>query len=109
MADEKRLVDINKFPLLPSRLDGDMSEYERGYLDAQANLNLLPIVDAVEVVHGTWLDWHGKPVQPGEFYRWWACSECKYQYVFDEAVKKEHFPSNYCPNCGAKMDGVQLE
>ena len=50
MANEKRLIDINKFPLLPSRLDGDMSEYERGYLDAQENMNLLPTVDAVEVV-----------------------------------------------------------
>lgn len=58
-----------------------------------------------EVVHGTWLDWHGNPVSPDAFYRWWRCSECKYQYVFDEAVKREHFPSNYCPNCGAKMDG----
>ena len=52
-----------------------------------------PTVDAVEVVHGEW----------GEIYtchgeRLWGykCSQCEQ----DNPNK-----SNYCPNCGAKMDG----
>lgn len=97
MANEKRLIDINKFPLLPSRLDGDMTEYERGYLDAQANLNLLPIVDAVEVVHGRWIttlvpDGY---VQKASRLRK-QCSVCGWT----NACRYK-----YCPNCGAKMDG----
>lgn len=55
--------------------------------------------------HGRWLNWKGEPIQPDEF-RWsWTCSECKHELEFEEAVTAEEFPSNYCPNCGAKMDG----
>ena len=53
----------------------------------------VPAVDAVEVVHAEW----------GEIYtchgeRLWGykCSQCE----VDNSKK-----SNYCPNCGAKMDG----
>ena len=51
-----------------------------------------PTVDAVEVVHGRWLS------EPVEFTyeKDIKCSVCG-RYV-DE-------PENYCPNCGAKMDG----
>jgi hypothetical protein len=95
MENEKRLIDINKFPLLPSRLDGDMSEYERGYLDAQENMNLLPTVDAVEVVHGRWVSDKADIL--------FHCSECETQistdWDYDDLIW------NYCPNCGAKMDG----
>ncbi len=47
-----------------------------------------PTVDAVEVVHGRW--------QIIDFAGTIKCSVCG-EEVFDE--------SNYCPNCGAKMDG----
>jgi hypothetical protein len=55
-------------------------------------------VDAVPVVHGRWIGkeeklWNiEKPVVTG-----WECSECG---VWG------HYTYNYCPNCGAKMDGV---
>lgn len=60
MANEKRLVDIGSFPLLPTKLEGDLSEYERGYLDAQENMNCLPTVDAVELPQG----------KPGDYLEW---------------------------------------
>lgn len=46
-------------------------------------------VDAVEVVHGRWI-----PCTNGGYH----CSVCdkRFGFVFD---------NNYCPNCGAKMDG----
>lgn len=43
-------IDIDRFPLLPNKLEPDESEYERGYHDATSNLNALPTVDAVPVV-----------------------------------------------------------
>ena len=49
-----------------------------------------PTVDAVEVVHGRWIQ-----SEPG--YR--LCSHC----MADVAIYSGH--TNYCPNCGAKMDG----
>ena len=55
-----------------------------------------PPVDVVEVKHGYW---HRKHIGNG-WDDWDAltCSECKKYY------EKPNFPTNYCPNCGAKMD-----
>ena len=109
MENEKRLIDINKFPLLPSRLDGDMSEYERGYLDAQENMNLLPTVDAVEVVHGRWID--GGAIHNGkEVYKSIDCSVCE-EYFKVESQDREYWKERFkvCPFCGAKMDGDSCE
>ena len=56
-----------------------------------------PTVDAVEVVHGRWVD---------HMVRDWRCSVCEKKvpkqvrfdgYCYDDKL-------NYCPNCGAKMD-----
>jgi len=55
-----------------------------------------PTVDAVPVVHGRW---EPHPDYPG-FDR---CSECKNCIVDDAWVDGEKW--NYCPECGAKMDG----
>lgn len=46
-------------------------------------------VDAVEVVHGRWMKHRNET----------KCSICKFIYY------SNHDNFNYCPNCGAKMDG----
>ena len=53
-----------------------------------------PTVDAVEVVHGRWEE---RYTPNGEYVAWngFYCSVCG----------KKAAKSNYCPNCGAKMDG----
>ena len=94
MANEKRLIDanatINAFTnWLTSRYDGRLPR------DIVAEI---PTVDAVEVVHGRWIEkeekiWNlEKPIVTG-----WECSKCGEMYG--------HYTYNYCPNCGAKMDG----
>ena len=55
----------------------------------------MPTIEAKPVVHGRWIskNHHG--------YEWvFICSNCGYidGYPFNDR-------SNYCPNCGAKMDG----
>lgn len=52
-----------------------------------------PTVDAVPVVHGQWVDCenHNDIEQ---------CSVCGMIYRYPSFYKY-----NYCPNCGAKMDG----
>ena len=55
----------------------------------------LPAADVAPVVHGRWISKnpHG--------YEWaFFCSNC--DYVDGYPFKDRH---NYCPNCGAKMDG----
>lgn len=54
--------------------------------------------DVAPVVHGRWVEY------PRPHY--FKCSECKYTVPYRKAMwcngKREY---NYCPNCGAKMDG----
>ena len=63
------------------------------------NLDLMPTVDAVPVVHGRWEtveDWDGD-----EHYQ---CSECKAEYVLIDGTPEDN-DYLFCPHCGAKMDG----
>ena len=63
-----------------------------GYIDSE------PPADVAPVRHGRWIHtdladhWLGKD----------ECSECTYHEK--DRSDLSHF--NYCPNCGAKMDGV---
>lgn len=49
-----------------------------------------PSADVAPVVHGRWL------CVDTDTEQFFLCNRCK---------KKEFWESNYCPNCGAKMDG----
>lgn len=59
-----------------------------------------PAADVAPVVHGRFEDssdeWFGTDV--------YTCSKCRESYVLVEGTPKENL-WNYCPNCGAKMDG----
>lgn len=64
----------------------------------------LPAADAVPVVHAEWIsevvtkrDWKGMLKQ---YYQPCSCSACH-----EPAIQKY----NYCPNCGARMDGESEE
>lgn len=57
-----------------------------------------PTIDAVPVVHGRWKDVFGGKYD-NQSYR---CSVCKEHALFDD---KGWLLTNFCPNCGAKMDG----
>ena len=71
------------------------------------DIEAAPIVDAVEVVHGRWIEKWG--LYDKGFYIsrkvWYECSHCGMKTNYrDECFEKE-VDYNYCPNCGAKMDG----
>lgn len=51
-----------------------------------------PTIEAVPVVHGEWTKMYGSCMYVFSF----RCSECNRLVEFD---------TNFCPNCGAKMDG----
>ena len=53
-----------------------------------------PTVDAVEVVHGRWIE-----QEKYTFGTMYDCSIC------GTRILDNGHPWNYCPNCGAKMDG----
>ena len=53
----------------------------------------MPTVDAVEVVHGRWIE-----QEKYTFGLMYDCSIC------DNRILDNGHSWNYCPNCGAKMD-----
>ena len=63
-------------------------------------LQTIPAADVAEVRHGEWIkneSASAKHVEP-IFY----CSSCRNMEAWGAAERDEY---NYCPNCGAKMDG----
>ena len=89
-----RLIDANA---LKSCMDECSKEtrFRVYYGYATSFIDAAPTVDAVEVVHGRWID-------KGEYA---VCTECGgrsgTQY---DGVEPIPLMTQFCPNCGAKMD-----
>ena len=61
-------------------------------------LDEAPTIDAVPMKHGRWV--FGVDKETGERdLKAWTCSECNEKYPWQP---------NYCPHCGAKMDGEKV-
>ena len=57
---------------------------------------MLPVADVAPVRHGRWEKQNGL----------YSCSECGKTCPYDvQADVIEYWACNYCPHCGAKMDG----
>lgn len=97
MENESRLIDANEAIEKINCLCVDGNEnwigtVNQSFVDHAEVIDILsdmPTVDAVEVVHGRWIRRHNET----------KCSRCKFIYY------SNHDDFNYCPNCGAKMDG----
>lgn len=80
-----------------SRVKTHTNPYGKPTLDYESGVKVLymierePAADVVEVVHARWEKTHDDPRV--NKYR---CTNCKAEKMRD----------NYCPNCGAKMDGA---
>jgi hypothetical protein len=64
-----------------------------------------PTADAVEVRHGKW---EYKQLDEYKYYQV-TCPFCGAQYWGNYDAYNEPDEFNYCPNCGAKMDGERKE
>lgn len=74
-------------------------EYEWGYEGMREDLYNLPAADVVEVRHGEWLLEQEPDGKPYCFH----CSVCDNDFHYI-GIKTAF---DYCPNCGAKMDGKE--
>ena len=96
MANEKRLIDVER---------AKRATYEEIFWTESEQaavrhfLAKFPRVDAVEVVHGHW-----KIFDDGYGCELMSCSVCKAEFYDGDNDTVDH-THNYCPNCGAKMDG----
>ena len=67
-------------------------------IEIMAEVHYMPAADVVEVRHGRWLT---TDAYPHHLY----CSVCYKTYAKNAKwVNELDLPTNYCPNCGAKMD-----
>ena len=98
MADEKRLIDADftKTAIKDYVANNEVSEGFAEIAGLICNmLDACETVYAVKVVHGWWLK-GTKSLISGSIIVGHCCSVCNEFSVIN---------SNYCPNCGAKMDG----
>ena len=78
----------------------DASAYNGAISDVADMLTHFPAADVAEVRHGKW-EWN-ESIKTEDMDGWfideqgYVCSECGF-------IGVDNF--NYCPNCGAKMDG----
>ena len=79
--------------------DALLAEYDRVHIGEPGKARKLiedaPTVDAVEVVHGHWIE-----TEEGTI-----CSECHEHPFSDGYFAIANYNGDWCPNCGAKMDG----
>ena len=106
MENEKRLDLINKWDVVNKliQLENNYNFYKdvwdaqtlyRRICELEIGIGKTPTVDAVPVVHGRWID---NLDENGYLCNAWRkCSVCV-------GLNWSKRP-NYCPNCGAKMDG----
>lgn len=93
-----RLIDADAFK---TRLEHEA--WNRGHVEllrARDIADESPAVDAVPVRHGKWLPKHHY-IAGYEFVSGHICSECGNDALNAEG---DDFLTDYCPNCGAKMD-----
>lgn len=81
----------------PSLSKATNAGIDLGLSIARRQARKAPTADVVEVKHGEWVK---------EGCGLLVCNKCKFEYAHagmpDEGL-------NYCPNCGAKMDGGEAE
>jgi rubrerythrin len=76
---------------------GGNEDFDNGVMFVLEKLDSIPTADVVEVRHGEW--WMQTDIAD---YPYGTCSVCG--YVEWDAFPRGDTP-NYCPNCGARMDG----
>ena len=59
----------------------------------------MPTIEAVPVVHGEWLEQEDMMLDT-----YYDCSVCGESFTTIDGTPSDNL-FNYCPNCGAKMDG----
>ena len=102
-----RLIDADMFEESLKQAQNECRRKEGGNFlfgflsKVRANLEKMPTVDAVPVKHGVW-----KECKDGTL----DCSVCHCIAPYEENYYGDVLCASvydYCPNCGAKMEGVE--
>lgn len=96
-----RLIDADAiFPWYVEAFKGEIEPHDVRFSmhDIEMNLSNIPTIDAVPVRHGRWISIGHKFSRICSV----CCSDEPYKFADDDANVYD-----YCPNCGARMDGTQ--
>lgn len=85
MEERKEKYIANRKLVYADDAKRHIKDYGTGILD------LMPAVDAAPVIHGHW-------IRHSPFTDTFECDKCGYQVIDEE------FRTDFCPDCGAKMD-----
>ena len=72
--------------------------WANAYEECADDVDGFPTADVAEVKHGKWIDETFKPW--GLVHHPYKCNQCG---------ERSEFDSNYCPNCGARMERSEDE
>lgn len=91
-----RLIDADELLLrysnsedVPTATPEEHNVYIAAVMDFFNHVGASPTIEAEPVRHGEWC-------REEEYGVFWVCDQCGFA---------SEYKDNYCPNCGAKMDG----
>ena len=71
-------------------------------------LKKIPSADVAPVRHGRWIVGDSLPMHDIagnlSWGNWYTCNQCEFKTY---AIERHITQYNYCPNCGARMDGEE--
>ena len=83
------VMTMNEYIKREEAIEAAKHAWAKG-LEPSQYLEIIPAADVAPVRHGRWL------CVDTDTEQFFLCNRCK---------KKEYWESDYCPSCGAKMDG----
>lgn len=89
-----KAIEKADYTLIANDADSCKADYLREIIES------VPAADVVPVVHGRWDE------SKEHFYLMNGCKEW-INFYCSECDAPNNSPTDYCPNCGAKMDGAE--
>lgn len=91
----KKAIKERRFVFQMEDLLNNEVIFKTVYKDLAEFINSIPAADVAPVRHGRWI-WHSEE-------RGYLCSECRSGCLLN--YESDWHESDWCPHCGAKMDG----
>jgi len=108
MDDLIRRSDVNFPDAQKPDINGELTDFQCGYNTAlskmKTRLSNVHAVDAVEVKHGEWIERDVFPAKGNvDMLQSAFCPNCKRYHTTPYSYYFTNY--EYCPHCGARMDG----